>query len=79
VHQRYLLTEKNSSFLMSVPYTVAAIACPVFGALVDKTGRLQYVYSCTTDTVPNLLLTPGQDGQVSICTLVLLIQYLIYY
>ncbi len=49
VHQRYLLTEKNSSFLMSVPYTVAAIACPVFGALVDKTGRaLLWILLATT-------------------------------
>ena len=39
VHQRYAISEKNSSFMMSLPYTVSALACPVFGYFVDKTGR----------------------------------------
>ncbi len=39
VHQRYNISEKNSSFMMSLPYTVSALFCPVFGALVDGAGR----------------------------------------
>lgn len=39
IHQRYDVSEKRSSFMMSLPYTVSALACPVFGFLVDKTGR----------------------------------------
>jgi MFS family permease len=39
IHQRYNINDKRSSFMMSLPYTVSALACPVFGFLVDKTGR----------------------------------------
>ena len=39
VHQRYDINEKNSSFMMSLPYTVSALACPIFGYLVDKSGE----------------------------------------
>jgi hypothetical protein len=36
VHQRYDMSEKNSSLMMSLPFTVSALACPVFGALGNK-------------------------------------------
>ena len=39
IHQRYDIPEKQSSFMMSLPYTVSALACPIFGFLVDKAGR----------------------------------------
>mmetsp|Transcript_24419 Transcript_24419/g.55039 ORF Transcript_24419/g.55039 Transcript_24419/m.55039 type:complete len:583 (-) Transcript_24419:151-1899(-) len=39
LQQRYGTTEKQAAFVMSMPYTVSALACPLFGYLVDKTGR----------------------------------------
>jgi hypothetical protein len=40
VHQRYNMSEKNSSFMMSLPFTVSALACPVFGALGNKFSKV---------------------------------------
>jgi len=39
LQQNYGYAEKDAAFLMSLPYTVSALACPVFGSLVDRTGR----------------------------------------
>lgn len=33
------MQEKQAALYMSLPYTVSAAACPIFGYLVDKTGR----------------------------------------
>mmetsp|Transcript_8026 Transcript_8026/g.18928 ORF Transcript_8026/g.18928 Transcript_8026/m.18928 type:complete len:568 (+) Transcript_8026:286-1989(+) len=39
LEQQYGYQEKQAALYMSLPYTVSAAACPIFGYLVDKTGR----------------------------------------
>jgi MFS family permease len=39
LEQTYAMKSQPAAFLMSLPYTVSALACPVFGYLVDRTGR----------------------------------------
>mmetsp|Transcript_56244 Transcript_56244/g.137950 ORF Transcript_56244/g.137950 Transcript_56244/m.137950 type:complete len:743 (+) Transcript_56244:81-2309(+) len=49
IKQRYDMTEQNAAFLMSLPYSISALACPVFGYLVDQTGRaLVWVFLSTS-------------------------------
>uniref|UniRef100_A0A7S1ECX8 Lysosomal dipeptide transporter MFSD1 n=2 Tax=Hemiselmis andersenii TaxID=464988 RepID=A0A7S1ECX8_HEMAN len=48
IRQRYDKTEQQAAFLMSLPYTISAVACPIFGYLVDQTGRaLVWVFLST--------------------------------
>ena len=49
IRQRYDMTEQQAAFLMSLPYTISAVLCPIFGYLVDTTGRaLVWVFLSTT-------------------------------
>ena len=36
--QVYSRSEQEAALLMSLPYSVSALACPVLGCLVDSTG-----------------------------------------
>jgi hypothetical protein len=41
VGQVYSKSEQEAALLMSLPYSVSAVACPVLGYLVDCTGKAE--------------------------------------
>ena len=49
IRQRYGVDEQQAAFLMSLPYTISAVLCPIFGYFVDRSGRaLVWVFASTS-------------------------------
>mmetsp|Transcript_43086 Transcript_43086/g.86436 ORF Transcript_43086/g.86436 Transcript_43086/m.86436 type:complete len:362 (+) Transcript_43086:930-2015(+) len=81
LEQQYGYEQKQAALLMSLPYTVSAAACPVFGYLVDRCGRaivwillamsmlctIHFSFAFMADDFPPLWGVVGMGMAYSIC------------